>query len=580
MDLIGKSHLERLKTAILRQHTVESVPLWLVENTRIGGENFNFIDHEYQERILSETAREVIIRKCSQVGISELSARMALALCNILSPYTVIYTLPTAMFAAKFASTRIDSVVQGSDLLKMNISKTTDNTGVKQFGDSFLYINGCASNNAPISTPADHLIHDELDFSDLEVVSQYQSRLKHSKWKRKTKLSTPTVPGFGIDAEFQSSRRHFQFVKCSCCNHHFIPDYWKHVKIPGFRGNLEDLNKQNLIFTKYLDAYVECPHCGGKPSLQPAFRQWVLENTEENYEAAGYQVTPFDAPNIVTVADMVKESTQYSRRQDFVNFGLGLPMEDAEASFSREELLACFVKGEMGSGFRYVMGLDMGMLCHCFIFAVAPDDALLEVHAEKILLGRVKERTAELRARFHVIATVVDSQPYTETVMSMQEHDPNMYAAVYTRSKGIETHRLRKVEEDEEEGQSIIRQVNINRDKAFDAYMLAVRSGRVGFFESEEKETIITHHQDMKRIRDYTTDNELVFTWRKSAKGDDHYHHAALYGFIASKLCGASTNLFMLPTLAMTFRINQSRQQSADDERRRGYEYGFGSRGA
>ena len=199
MGKIEKNHMNRLRTAVLKKHSAASIAKWIEENTKYAGHPYSYVDHEYQEKILSDTSIDVNIRKCSQVGLSECSARMALALTNVISPYTVAYTLPTAHFAGTFAKTRIDPVLEGSDAMCEAIHKTSDNNEVKRFGDSFLFIRGAASSNAPISITCDHLIHYEVDFSEQEVLCQYVSRLTHSKWKRTTRLSTPTLPNFGID---------------------------------------------------------------------------------------------------------------------------------------------------------------------------------------------------------------------------------------------------------------------------------------------------------------------------------------------------------------------------------------------
>ena len=288
MSNIVNNHLNRLKTAVLKKHSASSIAKWITENTTYAGQPYSYADHEYQETILSDTSLEVNVRKCSQVGLSECSARMALALTNVISPYTVAYTLPTAHFAGTFAKTRIDPVIEGSSAMKSAIHKTADNNEVKRFGDSFLFIRGAASSNAPISIPCDHLIHDEVDFCDQEVLGQYVSRLTHSKWKRTTRLSTPTLPNFGVDKGFQESRRHWNQCKCHHCGYWFMPDYYQHVKIPGFTGDLQEINKQTLTRIRWEEAAVICPNCGDKPLLTPEHREWVCENPTENYIAAGY----------------------------------------------------------------------------------------------------------------------------------------------------------------------------------------------------------------------------------------------------------------------------------------------------
>lgn len=547
---IFKHHLERLKSATLQKHTVGMLPEWICKHTKINGSNYSFIDHEYQERILRDESQEVVIRKCSQVGLSETSARMALGLCAVIPHYTVGYTLPTAGFATTFMRTRIDPVIQSSPYLSSMIHTTTDNAEVKRLGDSFLYLKGSQSSNAPISVPMDHLIHDEVDFSDPEVISQYQSRLTHSKHKRKTKLSTPTIPNRGIDREFQRSRRHFNFVKCNHCNAWFVPDYFNHVRIPGFAGDIREITKNNLHKYDYAHTYVECPSCGGKPSLQHKHREWVCENPDDHYVAAGYQVAPFDAPNIISPGYLVEASTQYKRYIDFINFNLGIPAEDKESTLTREDLEVLLIPGLDVAYGSYVMGLDMGMQCHCLICFCTYDGFLIDVHSEVIPVHDVRRRRRELAREYGVRMTVVDSQPYTETVLAMQEEDKNLFGAVYVRSKNIETHTVRDKEEDKKEAKVEVRQVNINRDKALDALMEAVRARQILKVSDENDELWMTQLCDMRRIKEWTADAELSFVWRKSEDGNDHFHHAQLYAWVASQLLGVSRNKVVLPFVA------------------------------
>lgn len=550
-------HLARLKSAILSGHTLDSVPDWIVENTTLRGQPFSFKGHEYQLEILKNRARDKIVRKCSQIGISEMSVRAVLALLNILDAVTGIYTLPTATDAKKFAKTRFDPVVRTSKTLKSAVNATADNTEVKQFGDSFLHIKGTVGASAAISVPADFIVNDEVDFSDAEVMSNYRSRLTHSPYKITWKFSTPTVEGYGISAEFAASKRHFNFVKCSCCGHQFLPDYFKHVRIPKYTGDLREINKDNVNNYKFKLAFVECPSCKGAPSLQPEHREWVVENPDANFEAAGYQIQPFDAPSIITCADLILSSTKYKRYADFENFALGLPAEDKESTLSRGDLDACFVTGVVPGFWGHVMGVDMGMVCHVMIAGVDHVGQVLVVHTEKIPLARLQTRLAELKQRFHVSITVMDSQPYTETVMALQKSDPNLYGAIYVTSKDLRPFILKKEEEDKQLADLEVRQVNVNRNRALDGLMVAVRQGKWAIIEDSNKEEIITHFQDMKRIKVFSQDDEMAYSWRKSASGNDHFHHTAVYAWVAAQIRGVSDSRIILPRMVAKFRLDQ-----------------------
>jgi hypothetical protein len=556
-DTVFDEHLARIKSQTLRAHTLESVPEWICENTFIKGEPFSFEDHEYQLAITRDTSREKNIRKCSQVGISELSVRATLAVLMIIEGSTFIYTMPTATGSKKFAKTRIDPIIKGSPALRAAIDVTADNTELKQLNNSFLYINGTIGAAAAISVPADGVVHDEVDFSDPEVMSNYQSRLKHSPYRLRWRFSTPTVEGYGISAEFENSRQHWNMVKCHHCNHSFVPDYFSHLRIPGFGGDLREIRKDNLHTLNYPDAYIECPGCGKKPSLQVDHREWVVKNSESNFAAAGYQIQPFDAPNVIALGDLIATSTTYSRYVDFVNFELGLPAEDKESVLTQAELEGYYVTGIVPGFWRHVVGIDMGMICHIVIAGVDAYGRMLVVHTERVPLNRIEERLKELNERYRFNLSVMDHQPYTDVLMRLQKSDPNLYAGVYVASQDIQTFKVKKKEKDEDDAQVEVRQVNINRNRALDGLMTFARSGNLALLDDSNKALLIKHMQDMKRVKAFNNagEKEISYVWRKSANGEDHFHHALLYCWVASQMQGISQSSLILPSLMSKFRI-------------------------
>lgn len=565
-DGLFEEHYSRVRAAVLRQHTLGTIPRWITENTFLRGEPFSFRDHEYQEVIMSDPSREKVVRKCSQVGLSELAARAALAAVNILDATTFIYTLPTATFAKSFTKTRIDPVILTSKFLRGVVNTTADNTEMKQFGNSFLYIKGTVGANAAISVPADGIINDEVDFSDAQVMSTYTSRLTHSPYKIKWRFSTPTVAGFGISADFETSRRHFNFCKCNHCAHWFLPDYFFNVMIPGYDGEKKDITKDRLRHLRWEEARVLCPSCGREPDLGPAHRQWVCENPDENFEAAGYQVQPFDAPRIVPIPYLVQQSTEYERFVDFTNFGLGLPAEDKESTLTRQDVDACYVKGEKPGFFTHVMGIDLGLTCHIMIGGVDPHGRIMVVHTELVPLAQIYSRKHELARQYRVALTVSDSQPYTEVLLRMQQTDANLFGAVYVESKDLAAFSIKKLEEEEKategdrkvkEGEQRVRQVNVNRNKAFDGLMDFVRAGNLTIIEDKNREIVTAHLQDMKRVKEFGNDKEVGYVWRKSAKGRDHFHHTLLYLWVAARMRGAAQGSVVLPWLMAKFPVKQ-----------------------
>jgi hypothetical protein len=425
---------------------------------------------------------------------------------------------------------------------------------VKQFGRSFLYLNGTFGQAQAISTPADMLVHDEVDFSNLSVLTTYESRITHSPYKLRREFSTPTLPGRGISGRFDRSRRHFNMVKCNYCAHWFLPDYYLHVRVPGFDGDLKDITATNLHKLSWRDAALHCPNCSKVPSLQHEHRNWVLENQNEQYTAAGYAISPFDAPNIISTPFLVEKSTKYERVSDFVNFNLGLPYEDATVSLTGSFLRSLFVPGSPPATSGNFMGIDMGLVCHVVI-GNATQGQLTVLHYERVPLSDFERRKRELQAEYRVLITVMDALPYTDIVMRLQGHEPNLFGAIYLDSKTVATYSVKDQRKEPEKGKLAIRQVQINRNVAFDDMVATIIRKEMLFFERPEMETFLTHLLDMKRQAVSDTNGELVYKWVKSDKGDDHFMHALLYLFTATKLRGLTTGSAPIAQIVSSFRV-------------------------
>jgi hypothetical protein len=373
----------------------------------------------------------------------------------------------------------------------------------------------------------------------------------------KFKLSTPTLPGKGIDFEFQRSKRHFMFVKCNHCATWFIPDYYEHVRIPGSTMDLHEVTKRNLHSLNYQEAYVGCPSCGKAPELSPEHREWICENPDENHVAEGFQVSPFDAPAIITPSYLIEASTQYSNIADFVNFNLGKPYFSQESVRAPDEVMGCILPSKLEGSAAYVLGIDLGKVCHVVVAACFYDGAMQVVKLEKVPLQMLRERYKELRATYRARVSVIDSLPYTDTVLALQAIDTNLWASVYTNTKGTELFTVRKREEEEEKGLQQLRQINVARDRTFDALMAFIRSGQFSKVQCENDNEFVAHCTDMRRVKDWNVrTQELEFRWVKSELGEDHFWFALSYAFLAKHILGTSSATNVGLPLVSTFKLD------------------------
>lgn len=555
-------HLQRLRQATTNRLQRTDLSKWVATNTFMNGRPFSFKDHEFQERILNDPSQEITIIKSAQLGVSEMSLRMAIGLVMLMpDAFSVGYVFPTAGFSSQYSKTRFNPIVQGSPLLRNSInSEDLDSAEVKTFGPGKqIYFKGAATGNSAISTTLDAVFYDEFSFMDQEVAGDYTSRLIHSKYKYKVRLSTPTFPGDPIDSAYQASRRWQNMCKCNHCEHFFYPSYYDHVKVPGFDGHLDEINKENLYLYRYSEAKLLCPACGKVPNLGPQHREWVCENPDEGHMATGYRLSPFDAPNIITVPYLIEASTSYANKAKFRQFNLGQAAADAESGLTEEDLEAVGVDLAQSPFNSHVMGIDLGMTCHFMVGGISSDLRLGVVHQERVPLAKFRERYFALKAQYRVSIVVSDIQPYTDLIMGMCAEDVNLYGASYITRTGLELFDIRQRDADALEAIGHLRQVSVNRNAVLDKLLSEVRSGHIWFRKTQEWDTIKTHLQDMKRASATLRNGEFTSQWQKSSKGQDHYHHTLGYLYVASQMRGVASGSFTsMGSPVRTFKIQQA----------------------
>lgn len=83
-----------------------------------------------------------------------------------------------------------------------------------------------------------------------------------------------------------------------------------------------------------------------------------------------------------------------------------------------------------------------------------------------------------------------------------------------------------------------IRRVSIKKNALLDVVLDEIRSGTIKIGVDENWEDVKTQCTSMKRINQLTDDG-VQYVWRKPTDGDDHFHMALGYTYLAAQLRGA-----------------------------------------
>lgn len=580
MSNLESLHLSRVRAATTSKLGLGDLAKWIEENTYINGARFSFKNHEYQHQILRDTSPELVVRKSAQTGISEMAMRRALALLMVVrGSFRIGYTFPSAGFAQGYSKTRLNPIIRDSPALRAAVrSDDLDSSDIRTFGPGKeLYFKGAAVGNAAISTTLDYLVHDELDFSDPEVIGDYWSRVLHSIYKWKFSLSTPTYVGGPIDVAFTNSRRHWNFCRCHHCYHMFVPDYYQHVYVPGWGmgKDLDTITKSNIHTIRYKEAVMLCPRCDRPVDLSPVNREWVCENPTESHVAAGYQVQPFDAPVIVTLPDLIVASTKYATKTKFKQFSLGLPATDSESGITQEDLDLIGYEGDEHKFTTHSLGIDLGIMSHFMVGGTAQDGTLVVVHMERVALKDFRRRYVELCTFYRIAMKVSDIQPYTDLIMALSETDPRLFGARYVVRQGLEVYDMKKEDADKENAIEGVRELSVNRNALFDKLLSLMRSDDSGApvririrKMTGEWELVCMHFKAMRRAQAALRNGEFSTVWTKPVDGHDHYWHALGYLWLAAQLRGvqAFATASLLGTPVKTFRLTAQEPSLGKEE--------------
>jgi hypothetical protein len=541
---IAEAFFDRVRDGLANRTSLGRVSPWLQKHTKMSGRLFSFKDHEFQIDIADSAHHDVVVKKPSQVGLTELISRSVLAFSAIEHDAVTMYLLPTVMEAQRAAKARLDPIIDASATLDSLRVAAADSASFKRIGTCQLVMAG--TQKPVISIPTDLLVVDELDFCNAENVATAESRLEHSEFYDeeldirgiRRKWSTPTVPGVGTDAGFQISDQRRRLTHCPHCGHWFWPQWLLHCVIDGWDKPLSELTAYdaNMLDQRGLLQTIRllCEKCHAPlkmTDLAHENREWVAEYPSRRL-VQGWHVNPFDLPKYRTPITIARQLIRYgSNTNHFRNFVLGLEYADASNSIldsaveSAMELRAvppdvaesigvsgCVAGMDVGKTSWFVVGKPVGREIHV-------------LWAEQIRLSdagnALLERILYLLKVYGVFRYIPDALPYTPTVLDVQALRPEGWVLPAMYSLHDKKLPLQVVNETDWS-------IAMHRTKTLNRAARMVNAGLIKWPRCAEMEVVRSHFQNIKRIdRPDEASGDVQSDWVKT--GDDHYAHATNY---------------------------------------------------
>lgn len=552
------SCLDRIKTALLPD--AEGVKKFVLEKTKLNTLPFSLKDHEYQQFILeicSNPDIDLVIQKSSQLGISEVVYRIMLSYMARIPGFSCAIVFPTVSMANEVMKTRISRIIDESEELSSLISKDVDSASVKMFTNgSVLYCLGASagSKSTLINRPIRFLVVDELARCDLTVIEGLESRQRHQKNKASIAFSTPILEGGDISLEMEKCGVIWeQLLSCSECGGEFFPDFFTHVKLPGFVENIKHLTLKDLDdeALNVDDSYLECPLCKKSTTYYHHQMKWVNTCDKPARRKIGIKLGAFAIPEYVTIPMLVSKYARQTDKQEFINQDLGIPAVKSDTAMDVSQIQ--FVDEEAGT--LNVWGMDVGNVCSLGIGSVTNGELL--IHKIKFIpVKDVKTEVPRIVSEYRCVAGVVDFGPLTPLSVELANSLPNSWTAIYSVPAAPQP-ELMKIKVVDDEALGVVKQININKNFYFDYYADQLMSGKIKFRNSEYNSMVKDHHTAMRRVRDVKSiETRYIWTKPHGSKTEDHIHHLSIYCSVAARLIErGSVSALPLASMVRGFRL-------------------------
>lgn len=538
------SAASRLRMQLNREEGMRELDKVVLKYGRVNGKPYTFKDHEFQQEIIRDTRSRIDVRKCSQVGLSEVMVQKTIAMGATMSHIRIIFTLPTRDMAMPFSKDRFDSAIDQSDFYSGLVQKAQNSASQKKIGTCTLYITGSFGANSAISVPAEVIISDEVDFSNEVILGKLNSRLRHASLVdemgnrgMRMRFSTPTVEDYGVDAGFNAGDQRYYMVKCRCCHKWVLPDFDHDFIVPGFDDSITKFTREDVSDTRHRiqDAYIKCPDCGNdlqQSLLNPERRMWVPKRPDVWDHS--YQVYPWDVPTYNTPPAIIKQMGDYPLRSDFYNFVIGLPYSDAENSFTvtkehRQRLsdVDLWIFQQWAVTCQTIGGMDVGKTCHLTVKAKVGKHWHV-VWAEKIRNTREEPATGQVLARFdyyRMAMLCIDAGPDITLVNSLVGARLGIRAVVYVN-------KVSGILPIDEKADGMV--INADRTKTLSVLLNKHNAGEIHYPMREEiTSEIFEHLKTTKKIRARAADGDMVERFTKTSD-TDHWVHSLNYCSIAA----------------------------------------------
>lgn len=326
--------------------------LWCLKN-QLKNETGHLIDFEkrkFQVDMLNDMSPNQAMLKPPQIGLTLLNLIKTFFVAKKLKR-DIIYTLPTQGDVNDMAGGKINRIIAQNPVLG-EWTKDHDTVEQKQVGDNLIYYRGTFISKQAMMVSSGLNVHDEVDASDPEVISQYETRLQAQddggwRWY----FSHPSLAGHGVDVYWQQSDMKEWYVTCANGHEHVMT--WP-----------DSIDREKQIYI--------CKECKVELSDEDRIAgRWINKDGVAwdgvivgDYKFSGWHVSQMMLYN-KSARDIIEAFLDPTKNQQyFYNYVLGLPYVSSDDRIEPAVVLRNCVDKVNPRTSRTIIGVDTGHGLH------------------------------------------------------------------------------------------------------------------------------------------------------------------------------------------------------------------------
>lgn len=513
--------------------------LWVLKHNirNETGIPLDFKKRPFLKDIYDDLSPKQVILKPPQVGMTVCNTLKSLYVAKKLNRQ-IIYTLPTQSDVQDMVGGSFNRIIAQNPVLREWV-KDHDTVEQKTVGDSMIFYRGTFTSKQAMMIPSGLNIHDEVDASNADVVTQYENRLQAQEdggWR--WYFSHPSVAGYGVDIYWQQSDKKEWVIQCLHCMRQQILVWPESINQDRgtyvCKGCLRDLEEDWRI------------NGGWKPTATGEF--------------SGYHISQMMLHN-KSAEDIIKTRNDSQKtEQFFYNYVLGLPYIGSDNKIPSSVVLKNVVDEVNEQNDRIIIGVDTGT--PWYLTCMNKQGVFYYEQLQKPGEPGVdknydpKERVRELLNRWPTAIVVGDQGGDLSPLRILQAQMPGrVYLVTYRKDRKKKT-MIEWGEWDE------IGTVRVDRNDYFQLMVEQLRdTGRIRLNGKPDEWTewagqFDNVYREVKTVmekpgKDIATNYGVELIWKRN--GADHYCHTLLYCLVGLDKFANATGEFIRRNDAVSF---------------------------